>query len=166
MLIAWYSIIYKTLATNVSFWYWIVNKFNSLSAIHCCRAWARFHRWWRSSFRRNDSSSVCQCSLSLGRSLSLLDQLMSAVIHDDCSSYCGIQQCYCQTYGQTNDRSIKTIIRISLHTTHIKTAEQWTIIQQYSDCTQAVDGWAATFGTATRALKSFLIGLEPAVWFP
>ena len=30
---------------------------------------------------------------------------------------------------------------------HIKTTEQWTITQQYGDCTLAVDGLAATFGT-------------------
>jgi len=32
------------------------------------------------------------------------------------------------------------------------TAEQRTIIQQYGDCTPAVDGRAVTFGTARRGL--------------
>jgi len=36
---------------------------------------------------------------------------------------------------------------------HIKTAQQRTIIQQYGVIgTLAVDGWAATFGTARRGL--------------
>ena len=35
---------------------------------------------------------------------------------------------------------------------HIKTAEQRTIIHQYSDWYTAVDGWAVTFGTTRRGL--------------
>jgi len=34
----------------------------------------------------------------------------------------------------------------------MKTAEQWTIIQQYGVGTLAVDGWVVAFGTARRGL--------------
>jgi len=40
---------------------------------------------------------------------------------------------------------------------HIKYADQWTIIQQYSDWYTGFDGWAGTFGTERRRLG----GLRP-----
>jgi len=47
----------------------------------------------------------------------------------------------------------------------IKTAEHRTIIQQYADCTLAVDRWAVTFGTARRGLSGLRPHLVPSLLY-
>jgi len=52
------------------------------------------------------------------------------------------------TYVSTN--VVRSCLEFAV--VRIKTAEQWTIIQQYVIGTLAVNEWAVTFGTARRGL--------------
>jgi len=89
----------RTLATNVGVWHWTISESNRWSAVRCRGNWSKSHCWSSSSLWWNDCSSAGQWSLSLGIFQSLLSQLMSAIVDDYCSGYCGIDQRYHQTYG-------------------------------------------------------------------